>query len=333
MTPFATALTSSLSTATDITLAVLLVLLAAGMLFLHGLFRAVTLFVVFGLLAAIAWVRLGAFDVAIAEAAIGAALVGVLFIDAAREFEHSPDDRPRGEAASPGRRSSPTPQVAGVALAACGATITILALSVSALSTGTPGPRADVAAAVAERQVQHPVTAVLLDFRAYDTLLEIAVLFVVAAAALMLSGHRAELPPEQVRTAPPAAAIRRQFAARIVPIAVLVGVWVLAAGSTQPGGAFQAGSVLAAAALLAGFGGLPSVDGLPRILLVACLATGVVTFALAGVASLAISGSFLAWPAGQEKAWILTIEIAATISIGVTLIAMFLAARRAGARQ
>lgn len=44
------------------------------------LYRAVTLFIAFGLVVSIAWVRLEAPDVAIAEAAIGAGLTGALLL-------------------------------------------------------------------------------------------------------------------------------------------------------------------------------------------------------------------------------------------------------------
>lgn len=47
----------------------------------HDLFRAVVLFIVFGLLMALAWARLGAPDIALAEAAIGAGLTGALLLD------------------------------------------------------------------------------------------------------------------------------------------------------------------------------------------------------------------------------------------------------------
>lgn len=46
------------------------------------LFKAVVLFVAFGLLLAMAWVRLEAPDVALAEAAIGAGLTGALLMAA-----------------------------------------------------------------------------------------------------------------------------------------------------------------------------------------------------------------------------------------------------------
>lgn len=47
----------------------------------QDLFRAVVLFIVFGLLMALAWARLGAPDIALAEAAIGAGLTGALLLD------------------------------------------------------------------------------------------------------------------------------------------------------------------------------------------------------------------------------------------------------------
>lgn len=45
-------------------------------------FRAVILFIVFGLLLTLAWARLDAPDIALAEAAIGAGLTGALLLDA-----------------------------------------------------------------------------------------------------------------------------------------------------------------------------------------------------------------------------------------------------------
>ena len=44
------------------------------------LFRAVVLFIAFGLLLAVAWVRLKAPDIALAEAAIGAGMTGALLL-------------------------------------------------------------------------------------------------------------------------------------------------------------------------------------------------------------------------------------------------------------
>ncbi|SFF81987.1 Na(+)/H(+) antiporter subunit B [Neptunomonas qingdaonensis] len=51
------------------------------------LFKAIVLFISFGLLMSLAWVRLGAPDVALAEAAIGAGLTGALLLAALARLE------------------------------------------------------------------------------------------------------------------------------------------------------------------------------------------------------------------------------------------------------
>jgi len=65
------------------------VLLVSALLYLswsalseRDLFKATVLFIAFGLLMALAWVRLEAPDIALTEAAISAGLTGVLLLDA-----------------------------------------------------------------------------------------------------------------------------------------------------------------------------------------------------------------------------------------------------------
>jgi uncharacterized MnhB-related membrane protein len=57
------------------------------------LFRAIVLFIAFGLLMALAWVRLDAPDVALAEAAIGAGLTGALLLAALARLEAKDDKK------------------------------------------------------------------------------------------------------------------------------------------------------------------------------------------------------------------------------------------------
>lgn len=71
-----------MSIALDGVLAVVLVWLAWSALAGTDLFRTVVLFIAFGLAMALAWVRLDAPDIALAEAAIGAGLTGALLLDA-----------------------------------------------------------------------------------------------------------------------------------------------------------------------------------------------------------------------------------------------------------
>ena len=78
------------------------ILLCFGLLWLAwqsiaslNIFRGIVLFVAFGLLMALAWIRLEAPDVALAEAAIGAGLTGALLMAAMEKLQrigrNSPD--------------------------------------------------------------------------------------------------------------------------------------------------------------------------------------------------------------------------------------------------
>ncbi len=79
----------------DGVLAIALLWLAWRSLASPDLFRAIVLFVSFGLLMALAWVRLGAIDIALAEAAIGAGLTGALLLAAlARLGRHGEATKP-----------------------------------------------------------------------------------------------------------------------------------------------------------------------------------------------------------------------------------------------
>jgi energy-converting hydrogenase B subunit D len=76
----------ALELALDGALVLLLVALAARMLFTRDLFEAVVLFVAYGMSLALAWVRLGAADLALAEAALGAGVTGALFLNTYRRL-------------------------------------------------------------------------------------------------------------------------------------------------------------------------------------------------------------------------------------------------------
>lgn len=72
--------------AIDGLLALSIVGLAVGALSVRNLFTGVVLFIGLGLMLALAWVRLSAPDLALAEAAIGAGLAGALLLGAARRL-------------------------------------------------------------------------------------------------------------------------------------------------------------------------------------------------------------------------------------------------------
>ena len=77
----------------DLLLIIALIGLAGAAIQSRDLFRAVILFMVFGLLMALAWSRLHAPDIALTEAALGAGLTGALLLHALRVFKEGPVEK------------------------------------------------------------------------------------------------------------------------------------------------------------------------------------------------------------------------------------------------
>lgn len=194
---------------------------------------------------------------------------------------------------------------------------TALAWVVFGLSPDSSGLRPAVMEQMHSSGVEHPVTAVLLNFRGYDTLLELAVLLVAGLGVWSLA--RA-VPP----TTEAPGMMLDHLPRRLVPLMVLMAGYLLWRGATGPGGAFQAGAVLGAAGvllLLAGWRLPAHWQGWPlRVLLV----SGVAVFAGVGLAVVPWSGLLLAYPLSVVSALILLIEAVATLAIGATLVALFL---------
>lgn len=147
-----------------------------------------------------------------------------------------------------------------VALAAC------VGWAVADLPADYPGVRDQALDRLDAAGVSNAATAVLLNFRAYDTFLEVAVLVLALAGGLALLtgsndgeggggdvGGDSVLPPSSFNAAASpilhTTALAR-FPVLILPVAILLAGYVLWAGTSLAGGAFQAGAVLAAAVIL-----------------------------------------------------------------------------------
>src|SRR5690606_22528681 len=117
-------------------------------------------------------------------------------------------------------------------------------------------PDAALAEAMPRAGVGNPVTAVLLNFRAWDTLLESLVLLTALLGLWMLT----RAPDWQARLGLPqhvrAGGVMAGFGRVLPPVGLLVGVWLVWAGAERHGGAFQGGTVLAAVGLVAAMAGV-----------------------------------------------------------------------------
>ncbi len=81
----------------DVSLVIGVLWLAWQALASEELFRAIVLFIAFGLLMSLVWVRLAAPDVALAEAAIGAGLTGALLLSALAKLKAKNQTEPVNE--------------------------------------------------------------------------------------------------------------------------------------------------------------------------------------------------------------------------------------------
>lgn len=174
--------------------------------------------------------------------------------------------------------------------------------------------------------VENPVTAVLLNYRSYDTLLEVGVLLLGVVAVWSL--RRTAVPT----FAKPVGPLLEPFLRFLLPLLVLTGGYLLWIGAFAPGGAFQGGALLGGAIVLMSLGGLAGFRPGFRLgnrlgLLRTGLWAGLAVFAAVGLGVMLAQRRFLEYPDGQAGAWILVIETAALISVGVTLGCLFFGGR------
>jgi multisubunit Na+/H+ antiporter MnhB subunit len=310
----------------DLPLALVLLLLAWRLVTSPDLFKATVLFIAFGLLMALAWVRLHAVDIALAETAIGAGVTGALFVSALNKMngeQHKDQGDPlrlEGSALSLRRKgglSSASPMIILLLVVLTG----FLGWAIVSLPVQGTSLRTYVLANIAHSGVHNPVTAVLLNFRGYDTLLEITVLFAAALAVWSLGTVQI---PEPVQTAAPFLTALLQV---LLPAMVLTAGYLLWVGAHAPGGAFQAGAVLGGAGILLLLAEVRLASPVARWPLRTALTAGVSVFTAVGLGSMMLGGRLLEYPRGWAGTLILLIESAAALSIGITLMVLFIGGR------
>ena len=197
----------------------------------------------------------------------------------------------------------------------------VIVRAVVSLPPRTEGLSVQVAEAADKSGISNVVTAVLLDFRGYDTLLEIAVLMLATVAVLSLrEGPRALYRQISDRATP----VLASLTGLLVPLALVVAVHLVWIGSTQPGGAFQGGAVLGAVGILLALSGYVRPQWVGAGTMRALLAVGFLTFLAIALLSITAGGTLLEYPEESRKTLILIIESLLTLSIGASLAILFL---------
>lgn len=289
----------------DLLLAVSLIWIAWNALTSKDLFRAVVLLIVFGIITSLAWIRLDAPDIALAEAAIGAGLTGVLFLDALGYI-----------------RNSKYP-VRVIKKFLPGALTAGLCLVILAVVIGLPendGLAALVMNSMENSGVSNSVTAVLLNFRAYDTLLEVGVLVLAAAGVLSLRIIEKDINVSQAIKSEDN--VLSAFSRLMAPLMVLASCYLLYAGTYAPGGAFQAGAVLAASLVLLRIAGFPAPAWI-KTATNSMIAAGLLVFLVIAGVLLMTGRNLLQYPSEHAGSIIFFIETILMISIAFILAELF----------
>jgi multisubunit Na+/H+ antiporter MnhB subunit len=307
----------------DVVIVLATILVAFQMIVRSPPVEAAVLFVMFGLLLSLAWVRLEAPDIAMAEAAIGAALTGALLLDAALNTRE------------PSRRAHAADLVGGwTGRAAVALSVTLFALLILAIADlpeTVSGLEPQVLESLGKSGVSHEITAVLLNYRAYDTWLEVVVLLLAVIALLALQRTTT---PTFGEKEPGLGPVMDLYGRIAVPLGLLVGGYLLWLGVQAPGGAFQAGSLVGAGLILAALGGVMSLVSPRGWIARAALAAGAILFALAAAATLAFGSEMLELRGDVASLVILALEAGVAAAVALTFAFLFLGSKpRRSARR
>ncbi len=207
--------------------------------------------------------------------------------------------------------------IKGLSAVTIGLLGSMLVLSVISAEKAAPELAQTALDSISLSGVENPVTAVLLNFRSYDTLLEIAVLLIVAVAMMPESSRNTSLTAANSRV--PTHPVLIGLIRCVIPLSVILSAYLLWTGAYAPGGAFQAGAVLAGAGVALLLVKRWQLNYL-RLSARAFMALGLAVFVIVAATVIPATGRALNYPADYAGALILIIEVAATLSIAFVLI-------------
>jgi multisubunit Na+/H+ antiporter MnhB subunit len=240
-----------------------------------------------------------AVDVALTEAAIGSGVTGLLLIGAAARL--------RG-----GEKAGDKKSLSGPSRLLAAGLCVLVALGLGGVVLLLPDQGPSLAPLsmqhLAETGLGNPVTAVLIAYRSFDTMLEkvVLVLAVVGVWSLAADRYWGGAPGEARAEKPePTLAFLAQV---LAPLGILVGIHV-----------FRVGAILAAMWMIVMMARLTEAPRTNAFWLRLALVAGPLVFLTAGVTGAIFAGGFFAYPPGLAKPAILFIEAFMVLSIAVIL--------------
>ncbi|PZF77305.1 sodium:proton antiporter [Aestuariivirga litoralis] len=297
-----------METGFDVVLALMLLGVGGWSIIARNMMTAVIIFIAYGLLLSLAWVRLHAVDVSLTEAAIGSGATGLLMVIAAHKVA--------GDSQRVVRLSRGFHVLAAVFA-------TLVAIGIASLAFVLPGAPVSLAAPVLERLPEsglgNPVAGVLFVYRSFDTLLEKVVLLLALIGVWALARDQDWGGVPGLRLFQHPHSVLMLLARTLPPIGFVFAIYMTWAGADVPGGAFQGGTVLAAMWILVMVAGVRRVPRVSSPLLRLAIVAGPLVFLAIGFLGFVAPGVFLAYPDGLAKPLIVVMEVALTLSIAVIL--------------
>ena len=177
-----------------------------------------------------------------------------------------------------------------------------------------------------ETRTENVVTGVIVNYRGYDTMGEVTVIFCALAAVLAVLGRekRGKIYAYADRSKVPSSVIVRTMVAFLVPFIILFSIYTILHGEISPGGGFQGGAIIGGSMIIFTtiFGLYESSQRIPQKLRLPLEGSAVITFFIVGVLGLAGGGNFLslAWPniAGNlQPSVVLWLTVIVEIGIGL----------------
>jgi multicomponent Na+:H+ antiporter subunit B len=191
-----------------------------------------------------------------------------------------------------------------------------------------------------DTEVPNMVTAVLADYRGFDTMFETVVIFIAGIAIIAIlrrTGSDADDPPREresdVATEPDL--IVTNTVRLLVPVIQLFAFYVLAHGHVSPGGGFQGGVIMGASFILVALAwDLPkAMDRLSVDRAVILAGVGILIYAGIGLFSMLLGGEFLDYaelshilPVSREMARyhaMLGVEIGVAFTVTAVMFAIY----------
>jgi multicomponent Na+:H+ antiporter subunit B len=156
--------------------------------------------------------------------------------------------------------------------------------------------------AAEETHAQNVVTGIILNYRGYDTMGEVTVIFCALAAVLAVLGRekRGKIYAYVDRSGVKSSVIVKTMVRFLVPFIILFSIYTILHGELSPGGGFQGGAIVGGSMIIFTtiFGLYESSERIPQKLRVPLEGAAVITFFVVGVLGLVGGGNFLtyAWP-------------------------------------